>query len=224
MTGVARQLAEYVAEHQAGGEADPLVFLDRLGSEEERVLLASEIDRYLVAAPRREFDAERFTDSTAAQTVDALERALAGQAGLWPAVLPRLRARAGIKRSALVERLANALDVADRSEKVGAYYHAMEQGLLDSRGVSDKVLSALAAIVGETTESLHDSGRSLLPPRSGTVTTPAAFARHAAWPVDIDDAGVTGSRDAEAWDEVDELFRGEPASDAENPSDSSGNA
>jgi hypothetical protein len=220
VTEVARLLAEYVAEHQAGGEADPLFFLDRLDSEEERVLLAGEIDRYLVAAPRRAFDAGRFAGSTAAQTVDALERALAGQAGLWPAVLPRLRARAGIKRAVLVERLANALGVADRTEKVAAYYHAMEQGLLDSRGVSDKVLSALAAIVGETAQSLRDSGRSLLPPTARATPTPAVFARRAAWPGGVGNAEIPGSRDAGVWDEIDELFRGQSASEVENPSDS----
>jgi hypothetical protein len=224
VTEVARLLAEYVAEHQAGGDADPLVYLKRVDSEEQRVLLANEIDRYLVSAPRRVFDADRFTGSAAAQTVDALERALAGQAGLWPAVLPRLRARAGIKRSVLVERLASALGVADRTEKVGAYYHAMEQGLLDSRRVSNNVLSALATIVGETTESIRDSGRSLLPPRSGTTVAPAAFARRAAWPDGVADAGITGSPDGGAWDAVDELFRGKLASDAEDPSDSGENA
>ncbi|MGH2843098.1 MAG: hypothetical protein ACRDKL_05865, partial [Solirubrobacteraceae bacterium] len=144
--------------------------------------------------------------------------ALAGRAGLWPAVLPRLRARAGIKRSTLVERLTSALGVTGRSEKVGAYYHAMEQGLLDSGGVSDKVLSSLAAIVGETAERLRDAGRSLRPPASGATASTPVFARHAAWP-DRAEASTTTSGQAGVWDEVDELFRGKRSSDADTPSD-----
>ena len=49
-------------------------------------------------------------------------------------MLPRLRDRAGLKRSTLVERLAAALGVSDRQDKVAGYYHEMEQGLLPAAG------------------------------------------------------------------------------------------
>ena len=218
MTEIARLLAEYVSAHQAGEEADPLVYLDRVDSESDRVLLAGEIDRYLTSAPRRAFDAALFNSSSAAQTVVELERALAGRAGLWPAVLPPLRARAGVKRSALVERLASALGVSERSEKVASYYHAMEQGLLDSSGVSDKVLSALAAIVGAPAELLRDAGRPLLPPAAGAAALTPAFTRRAAW-ADSAEASTPPTNQAESWDEVDELFTGKHSSDADTPSD-----
>ena len=55
MSDVDRLLAEYVAEHRAGGEADPREFLSR-ASPAERPELAALIDAYLARAPRQQFD------------------------------------------------------------------------------------------------------------------------------------------------------------------------
>ena len=178
MSDVDRLLAEYVAEHRAGGDADPREFLTR-ASPLQRTELAALIDAYLARAPRQQFDEASFRGSTAERTVDELERAIAGQAGLWPALLPRLRDRAGLKRSELVERLAAALGVGDREDKVAGYYHEMEQGLLPAQGVSDRVLSALGQLVGETTQALRDAGHALVPTGEGPAAAPAAFARRA---------------------------------------------
>ncbi len=207
MSDVDRLLAEYVAEHRAGGDADPREFLTR-ASPPQRTELAALIDAYLARAPRQQFDETSFRGSTAERTVDELERAIAGQAGLWPALLPRLRDRAGLRRSELVERLAAALGVGDRKDKVAGYYHEMEQGLLPAQGVSDRVLGALAQLVGETEEALREAGRALTPAGEGPAAAPAAFARRAY----ADSAGAappgvqpTGE---DEWDVVDELFRG----------------
>jgi hypothetical protein len=208
VSDVDRLLAEYIAEHRAGGEADPRAFLSRASPAEQREL-ASLIDAYLALAPRQSFDQASFRGSSAERTVDELERALGGQAGLWPALLPRLRDRAGLKRSELVERLADDLGVGDRKDKVADYYHEMEQGLLPARGVSDRVLDALARILGDTAKSLKDAGRVLTPPAEGPAAAPAAaFARRAhAEPASAASAGTQPPAPSE-WDEVDELFRG----------------
>ncbi len=207
MSEVDRLLAEYVAEHHAGGDADPREFLTR-ASAPQRTELAALIDAYLARAPRQQFDEAVFRGSTAERTVDELERAIAGQAGLWPALLPRLRDRAGLKRSELVERLAAALGVGDRKDKVAGYYHEMEQGLLPAQGVSDRVLAALGQLVGETAQALRDAGRALTPSGEGPAAAPAAFARRAyAEPAGAPSPGVQRGREDE-WDEVDQLFRG----------------
>ena len=52
MSDVDRLLAEYIAEHRAGGEADPRAFLSRASPAEQREL-ASLIDAYLARAPRQ---------------------------------------------------------------------------------------------------------------------------------------------------------------------------
>jgi hypothetical protein len=208
VSDVERLLADYIAEHRAGGEADPGAYLSR-ASPAERGELAALIDAYLARAPREPFDQARFAGSTTERTVDELERAISGQAGLWPALLPRLRDRAGLKRSALVEQLAAALGVSDRREKVAGYYHEMEQGLLPAAGVSDRVLEALGRIVGESAHTLKDAGRALTPTGEGPAApAAAAFARRAyAEPAGAPPPGTPPSPAGE-WDEVDELFRG----------------
>ena len=207
MSDVDRLLAEYVAEHRAGGDADPREYLSR-ASPSERTELAALIDAFLARAPRQQFDEGEFRGSNAERTVEELERSIAGQAGLWPALLPRLRDRAGLKRSELVERLAVALGVTDRKNKVGRYYHEMEQGLLPAQGVSDRVLGALGQLVGETAQALREAGRALAPSGEGPTAAPAAFARRAyAEPAGAPSPGVQRGREGE-WDEVDELFRG----------------
>ena len=207
MTDVDRLLADYIAEHHAGGEADPREYLSR-ASPEQRTELAALIDAYLARAPRQKFVEAKFRGSRAERTVDELERAIAGKAGLWPALLPQLRDRAGLKRSELVERLASALGVGDRRDKVAGYYHEMEQGLLPATGVSDRVLEALGRIVGETTQALRDAGQALTPSGEGPAAPAAAFARRAyAEPSGAPSPG-TQPRPSGEWDEVDELFRG----------------
>ena len=208
MSDVDRLLAAYIAEHRAGGDADPREYVAKASRAQQRELL-SLIDAYLVRAPRQAFDDQSFRGSNAERTVDELERALGGQSGLWPALLPRLRARAGLKRSELVERLADELGVGDRKAKVAGYYHEMEQGLLPARGVSERVLDALGRIVGETTQSLKDAGRALAPSGEGPAAAAApAFARRAYAEPAGDSAPSTQTPSTGDWDEVDELFRG----------------
>jgi hypothetical protein len=207
MTDVDRLLADYIAEHRAGGGADPREYLAR-ASPGHRSELAALIDTYLAHAPRRPFDEAAFRGSRAERTVDELERALAGEAGLWPALLPRLRDRVGLKRSELVDRLAAALGVSDRKDKVGHYYHEMEHGLLPAQGVSDRVLGALGELVGETAQALRDAGQALTPPGEGRPAATVAFARRAwAEPAGAPPPSAQLPPEAE-WDEVDELFRG----------------
>jgi hypothetical protein len=208
VTDVARLMAEYVAEHRAGGDADPRDYLSR-ASPAQRTELAALIDAYLVRAPRQGFDQAMFRGSSAERTVDELERAITGQAGLWPALLPRLRDRAGLKRSQLVERLAAALGVSGREDKVARYYHEMEQGRLPAQGVSDGVLEALGQLVGETAQALRQAGRGLTPPGRGAAEAPTpAFARRAYTEPRAAEPSVAPPPTQAQWDEVDELFRG----------------
>jgi hypothetical protein len=209
MASVTRLLAQYVAEHRSGGDADPNAYLDR-ALPHQRGELAALIDAYLARAPRRAFDEAAFRSSSAQATVDALERAIAGASGRWPVVLPRLRSRVGLKRSELVERLANSLGLGAHSkEKVGRYYHEMEQGLLPAEGVADRVLEALASLLGSSARVLRDAGRPVVDLGGRQPAAGPAFARatraDAAVAFDLLDASAPP---AEPWDEVDELFRG----------------
>jgi transcriptional regulator with XRE-family HTH domain len=224
MTAVERVFDDYVRAHRTGGEADPQAFLARVPPRERRELAAL-IDSYLTRCPRQSFDPAAFRGSVAERTVDQLERVLSGQAGLWPSLLPRLRHRLGLRRTQLVEQLAAALGVADRSDRVGEYYHQMEQGTLPAAGVSARVLQALAQILGESAEALRSAGAPVHGGAHPTVhqpaytrlsystrdpaatSTPGGHRGEAAGALPAEAEGAAPEAASE-WDQIDQLFRG----------------
>jgi hypothetical protein len=205
MTDVERLLSEYKEAHRGGADADPRPYLARAATEVERELLAGLIDEYLSRAERRPFDAAAFASSRAAGVAEEIERSLSGAGGLWPVLLPRLRGRARLRRAELVAQLAARLGAQSQREKVGLYYHQMEQGLLPESGVSDTVLDALGRIVGYTAEGLRKAGQ-MPAPGPSRMDEGAAFAR--ATYGEPAPATPPAERPAEDWDEVDRLFRG----------------
>ncbi|MBB4664786.1 hypothetical protein [Conexibacter arvalis] len=179
----------FVAADRGPAPADPHRFLDQVAGLDRRELELL-IDGYLQRAPRRTVSPEVLraahpagVAAGAARTSDRVERAFAGASGSWPVLLPRLREAARLPRRALVDALSSRLGVEDETERVAAYYHEMERGLLPADGVSDRVLVALAALLGESAERLRAAGRAIAPPaavpgRDGTLAA-AAFARTA---------------------------------------------
>lgn len=215
MTDVHALLEDYIAAHRGGREADPREWLQRVEGR-DRAALEGLIDAYLARAPMRPWDPEAFRESGLAPFAEQVTTALHGQSGAWPALLPQLRDRAALRRAELVDRLAAALGAPDKRDKVGSYYHEMEQGLLPSEGVDDEVLAALGSILGQSADALRQAGRSLMPGAGEPAAGPArAFARQAAPDPAYDDASealvareaAAPASDAEP-DEVDRLFRG----------------
>ena len=208
-------LASYAAAFEAGRAPDAHELLEAAGP--ERPQLEAALERYLRDAPRRAWDGAAFAGSRAAGVADGLDKALGSGGGLWPSLLPRLRARAELRRADLVGRLAASLGAQSQGAKVGAYYHQMEHGLLPAEGVSDRVLGALGSIVGESARTLREAGSSTFGEASGPLTAPAAaFARTAAPDASYSDPAADAAIDAsrepgeQSWDEVDRLFRGGP--------------
>src|SRR3954470_240620 len=202
MTDVNQLLEAFIAADRTG-VADPADYLSHVDGP-ERDELEALIDAYLARAPRRAFDRAAFAASPAVGVVASL----AGSSGTWPALLPRLRDRARLRRAELVARLAADLGVGGREAKVASYYHAMEQGTLSSAGVSDRVLEALGRIVGESAAVLRAAGTPA-PPPPPAAPAGAAFARVAS---PAPSFATTARARAEAApperDEVDELFTG----------------
>jgi len=213
MAEVDRLLAEFIEAHLTGADPDPHEYTGRLdGSDRDE--LEELIDAYYVDAPPRPWDPDAFSGSRAEHVTEMVDRSLRGQAGLWPALLPRLRDQARLRRSELVARLAEWLGMTDRQEKVASYYHQMEQGLLPSSGVSTRVLEGLAELLGVSADSLRKSGQVLRIEITSEHDT--VFARTAQpspeWQLEHAEAApppgaARAERQAE-WDEVDELFRG----------------
>ena len=215
MDDVQRLLEQFIAEERGGGAADPAAYLSQVGGA-ERAALEALLDAHLARAPRRPFDVAAFAASPARPVAERLTRTLAGRSGSWPSLLPELRARARLKRSEVVERLASALGVSGEAAQVGSYYHAMEQGSLPAERVSDRVLEALAGIVGSTREALRSAGAAAVSASSPELPE-AAFARLAHLNPDFAEGDVMGVDAGAAASErgidperqlVDELFTG----------------
>ena len=216
MADVLELLSEYIAEHRAGGKADPLEYLNRVDGTDRQELLEL-IDAYLARSPGQEWDPEAFQGSAAQRAADAVTRSLAGSAGWWPTVLPRLRVAAQLKRDEVVARLAEALGAKGREDKVGSYYHAMEHGTLPSEGVSQRVLEALAQIYDSSAERLRELGKPLAEGAAGPAPGAPAMARKAfpderyAPAAPAEEAADRPEPVAPAdRDEIDELFTGGP--------------
>ena len=207
MSEVDRLLHEFIAEDRSGGPADPQTYLSRLDGA-DRAELEALIDGYLARAPRRAFDPDAFARSPARGVAEELGRALGGASGTWPALLPRLRHRAQLRRADVVRRLADELGAGEAQvDKVARYYHEMEQGTLPAAGVSDRVLTALGRVVGVSAQRLREAGRSAggsAPGPEGAV----AFARVGSPdPQYLEQAPPSSAAPAaEPRDEVDDLF------------------
>ena len=211
MSDVERLRERFIAEFDAGRAPDPGEYLTQVEGTDRRELEAL-LEAYLEQAPRRPFEPAAFAASPARALTDDLVQALDGRAGAWPVLLPRLRHAARLRRAELVRRLAAALGVAGREAKVERYYHEMEQGLLEPRGVSDRVLDTLSELLGTTRERLREAAEALGPaaPSAGDAlftrtATPDADARAA---MGVPPAPAAAPPESEAFDEVDELFRG----------------
>jgi hypothetical protein len=209
MKDVEQLFAEYKEALTGAGDADPLEFLSQV-SGNDRAVLEALIDAYLEQAPRRTFDATAFRESRSAPVAESVHRSLSGVSGLWPTLLPRLRAQARVRRADLVAELASRLGAQSQREKVAGYYHEMEQGRLPAAGVSNTVLDALGKIIGSSAGALRKAGE--LPAAGaapGSAAAPA-FARTtqaAEASADAPPAAPAAAPPGE-WDEVDRLFRG----------------
>lgn len=208
---------EFAAAFEAGEEPDPSALLARV-SEKERQELEDLIDRYLMTAPRRAWDAEAYETSLAKLAVERAFEARDGVSGDWPELLPRERDRRRLKRTELVRRLAEAIGVGTGDaevEKVGFYYNRMEHGALRADGVSATVLDALGSLLGTTAETLRRAGAGGQAPAGGAH---AAYARivsqDVAFDAELADAPEAASPAPAAAgapperDRIDELFTG----------------
>jgi hypothetical protein len=213
MGDVQALLREFIEEDRAGGPADPRAFLERAEAADREELEAL-IDGYLARAPRRPFDRAAFARSPARAVADELGRALGGVSGTWPALLPRLRHQARLRRAEVVARLAAELGAQEHQrDKVARYYHEMEHGTLPAAGVSDRVLEALGRVVGVTAERLRAAGSEAGGAAAGPAPA-AAFARVGSPDPEYADAaalsaGAPGPQEPQ--DEIDALFTGASA-------------
>ena len=178
---------EFAFRRAQGERPDVREYLQRAGDHADE--LVPMLDRLLAATPP--------AGEPDLAVVAAFEARLAGE----PALLA-LRTQRGITRDEVVSRLLDLLGVdSEKTAKVRRYYHELETGLLDPRGVATRVFTALGEVLRADVEALAVWRP---PPPSAEA---AAFYR--AGDADLVAAPAPAlAAEPEEWDEVDELFRG----------------
>jgi hypothetical protein len=203
-----RILSEFVDAWNAGRRPDIDEHLARV-DEADRAELAGDIAAFLAFAPTPEYDEAALAAIRAEPVVADAARAAHAPAALWPALLPRLRARAALTTSQLAAALVTTLGLpADREPKTRGYLERLEAGDLEPRGLSERLLDGLAELLRVPRGELEAAGGIAGRP-AGAALFRAQGAAADALREDLDVlADALAAPSGEGWDEVDELFRG----------------
>jgi hypothetical protein len=207
MVSIDRVLSEFIDDWNAGRRPQVDVYLERV-PEHERDELADQLMTWLEVAPTPDHDqatrAAIRSEPVARATIDAM----ASEAGLWPELLPRLRARASLSVRDLAAKLVAAVGLDSNAEaKTSDYLEQLEHGSLDPGRMSSTLIEKLAGILRVN--------RSLLEQASGPTFRPAPMFRAEAPPgaramrnMEVLADMLTTKAPAEDWDDVDQLFQG----------------
>lgn len=204
MTSSEAVLSQYIDDWNAGRRPRAEDYLARVDAA-QRDELAEQIATWVSWAPTPQYSPEVLHEIRREPALAQLREATGREGGLWSVVLPALRARADLGLAELGQRVHGALGLSGGEEKTGRYLEDMERDRLDPRGVSQRVLDALAAALGTSGRDLAEAGDL----GSGGRPTMALYRDG---PMDLEVlhelAGAAHERDPGDYDEIDELFRG----------------
>jgi transcriptional regulator with XRE-family HTH domain len=208
-------LSEFIDDWNAGRRPRVRDYLRRVPDDRARTKLAQEIDAWLEVAPTPDFDAQARAAIRAEPVVQRVFAAVGDDAGLWPQVLPDLRARSRLSVRELAGRLVERFSLSTADEdRTAAYLERMEHGKLDATRVSRRLLDALADLLDVGPDTLAETGtfgRALRPAAPGG-TLLRADGDAEEWV--RDDLAVLSRAALEpappSLDEVDRLFLGGP--------------
>jgi hypothetical protein len=179
-----RLFDEFVSSFQHGQRPDLRQLLARAGDDAGE--LAPLVDAFLAGAEPPPPDPER---------VELMRAWARGE----PPLL-ELRKSRRLKRAELVSRLTGLLGLSpDREPKVAHYYHELEVGLLETRGVDARVWDALRQVLGAEVRSLARRRPAPVPPKPAVMYRMQEAASATS-------ASIRPPAPAEE-DEVDRLFR-----------------
>lgn len=163
MTPVDALFEEFVSRWTRDEPVDLDGLLERAGSGTDE--LARLIDAFLERAPRRTPSAE------AREAISALVAHLEQEP---PLLAARVAGRRRVRD--LTPAIVAACDLPAEAERlVRSYYQRLEGGLLDPRGVSDRVWAVLEAIIGPAVRNLALKG--YLPRQAAPAAPTVAFQR-----------------------------------------------
>jgi hypothetical protein len=157
VSAVDQVLSEFVDAWNAGRRPRVDDYLERVAPA-EREALAGALGDWLALAPVPRYDAGARAELRSDPALQAVLAATASEAGLWPELLPRLRARAGLAVRDLAARVVGAFGLQGDEARAAGYLERMERGELDAARVSRRLLDALGAALGVTGQRLAEAG------------------------------------------------------------------
>jgi transcriptional regulator with XRE-family HTH domain len=209
MNEVDRVLSEFIDDWNAGRRPRAEDWLERV-DESSRDELADALMEWLAIAPTPDYDEAMVAQLRADPAVAAVVAGVAGDAGAWPLLLPRLRERAGLAVRELAGRVTAAFGLAGQEGRAVTYLERMERGELDATRVSRRLLEALGEALGVSAAALAEAG-DLRGPPARAVRFRAAPAAAADMRADFDTLSRAAMAPAPApMDELDRLFLGGP--------------
>ena len=159
MSTIEQALSDFIDAWNAGRRPSVREHLARVPGARARRARRADHDLAEVAPTPAYSDAAR-AQIRAEPAVRHVLAAVGGDAGLWPAVIPGLRARAGLTVGQLAARLVARFSLGPGSEERTADYLArLERGELEPSRVSRRLLGALGELLGASGDTLADAGR-----------------------------------------------------------------
>ncbi len=215
MTDRDRILSEFIDAWNAGERPRARQYLARVPEGPQRDELADRIGTWLETAPTPQYDATTRDAIRAEPIVQGVMRAAEEDAGLWPQVLPGLRARAGLTIREVAGGIVRRLGLSpDTEERTAGYLERMERGDLEPAGVSRRLLLALGDVLGASARTLADAGllgAAARPAGAGGMLFRADEDAEPSLAAEIDALSRAAMAPApEPLDEVDRLFLGGP--------------
>ena len=201
-----RILSDFIDAWNAGRRPDFDEHLAR-AAEADREQLAADITAFVAFAPTPDSDDAALAAIRAEPAVAAGAAAATARGGLWPALLPRLRERAALSTAQLAAGLVGALGLpSDREPKTRGYLEQLEAGELEPRGLSGRLLDAMARLLGVPRGELEGASAFGAPAPVALFRAEGPAAETIRADLDVI-ADALAAPSGAGWDEVDELFR-----------------
>jgi hypothetical protein len=215
MTTIEQILSEFIDAWNAGRRPRMREYLRRVPEGPERDALAEQLSTWLEVAPTPTYSEATRETIRSEPIVAEIRQAADADAGLWPTMLPALRARAGWSIGDLASRLLERVGLAlAQRERAGDYLERLERGELDPARVSRRLLDALGGLLGVGGAALADAGLlggRLRPAGGGGTLFRASDDDDVRWLAeDIEVLSEAALTPAMEMDELDRLFTGGP--------------
>jgi len=147
MTSIEKVLGEFVEAWNAGRRPDVDDYLARVAPG-DRESLVDELRLWLEVAPSPDYDAATLADIARDPALMAALAAGVEAAAPWPVRVRRLRENAGLAIEQVAERIAAVVGAPQEARRAARYLDQLEHDELDERRVSERLVSALAAVLG----------------------------------------------------------------------------